>query len=230
MTPLFRVKVLNFSNILEIDGARTLDQYASLLEAMDYGDQTGMSDDDRHEMCLMSLQDLGPEEAAYMILKHDIGDVLRDGQIRNMAVEMLDEKLWEEYADSSLHERLFSVGSLLYTAFPQVFPKPDAVCIRLDVTATNAAAGALLTPSLNESFLVRLLADGMDDHAALYRLYDNELKGQSFPDADQIVWITRINTRIENSLELDVISSGYWLDALEHVDTYDSSAYADSRP
>ena len=121
MANSFSVQVLNFSNILEIDGARTPDNYAALLDALEYGDQTGMSDDEKREMCLMSLQDHKPAEAAYLVLKHDMADVLRDGQMRNAATEMLDEKLWEEYADSSLHERMFNAGSLLYAAFPGSF-------------------------------------------------------------------------------------------------------------
>ena len=94
MTPKFHVRVLSFSNLLEIEGARTAAQYAALLDAMEFGDRAGLSDDDLREMCLMSMQDLTPEDAAYLVLKHDMGDVLRDGQCRNLSNEMQDEKLW----------------------------------------------------------------------------------------------------------------------------------------
>ena len=224
----FRVRVLSFSNILEIEGARPVSDCAALLEAMEYGDIAELGDDDIRDMCILSLQDQEPEEAAYLVLKHDMADVLRDGQMRNMATEMLDEKLWEEYADSSLHERLFNVGSLLFKAFPSSFPEPDAVRATLEVTAGNASAKELLTPSPNESFLVRLLADGMDSHAVLHRLYKDDLKGNSFPDADQVVWIVRTETVADDVMAIEVISSGYWLDALNETDSYESDAYADS--
>lgn len=227
MVTSFRVQVLSFSNILEIEGARTAAHYASLLDALEYGDQTGLSEDEKREMCLMSLQDHKPAEAAYIVLKNDMSDVLRDGQMRNAATEMLDEKLWEEYADSSLHERMFNAGSLLYVAFPGSFPKPDAVRVVLSVTANDARSKALLTPSLNESFLVRLLADGMDDRAALHRLYRDELVGQSFPNASEVVWIVSTQALSDDVMQIEVISSGYWLDALMDTDAYDSSAYAD---
>ncbi len=230
MANSFSVRILNFSNILEIDGARTPDNYAALLDALEYGDQAGMSDDEKREMCLLSLQDHAPAEAAYLVLKYDMADVLRDGQMRNAATEMLDEKLWEEYADSSQHERMFNAGSLLYAAFPRVFPKPDAVRIRLEVTAHNAHSRAMLTPSLDESFLVRLLADGMDASAPLHRLYHEELSGTSFPNADEVVWIVRTTSTGDDAMHIDVISSGYWLDALMDTDSYESSAYADTRP
>ncbi len=227
MTPIFQVRVLSFSNIMEIEGARMPDDYVQLLDAMEYGDQSGMSDDERREMCVMSLQDLEPAEAAYVVLKHDLGGDLRDGQLRNIAGEAQEEKLWEEYSNSSFHERLFTVGSLLYQAFPKAFPKPDAVRVKLEVTATNAPAKKLLTAPPGESFVVRLLADGMDDHAVLHRLYGDQLRGQSFPEAAEVVWIVRTEAVSDDVMGIEVISSGYWLDALQGTKTYESSAYAD---
>lgn len=227
MKNIFRVQLLSFSNILEIDGARTADDYATLLENMEYGDQSGMDGDELREMCILSLQDLAPAEAAYLVLKHDVGDILRDGQLRNLASEMLDEKLWEEYSDSSLHERFFNAGSLLYAAFPQMFPEPDAVRVVLEITAAVAAARDLLTPSPNESLLVRLLADGMDDRSILHRLYGEQLSGTSFPNAGEVVWIVRTEEIADLVVRLEVIGSGYWLDALARVESYESAAHAD---
>ncbi|NQV82973.1 MAG: hypothetical protein HQ494_04055 [Rhodospirillales bacterium] len=227
MEKIFRVRLLRFSNIMEIEGARTTGDFKALLKAMEYGDQSGLSDDDKREMCIMSLQEQGPKDAAYLVLKHDLSDVLSDGQMRNLAGEMLDEKLWEEYANSSLHERLFNVGSLLYAAFPRSFPQPDAVHVELEVTAASAGAKQLLTHSLDESFLVRLLADGMDTDAVLYRLYGEQLSGKSFPNAAEVVWIVRTEAISEGVMRIEVISSGYWLDALSRTKLYDSTAYAD---
>ena len=226
----FGVRVLGFSNLLEIDGARTSQDFSALLEAMDYGDQSGMGDDELREMCIMSLQDFEPVEAAYLVLKRDLGDVLREGQLQNIANEMLDEKLWEEYADTALHERLFNTGSLLYAAFPGVFPKPDAVRVELEVTAANTDSRELLAPPLDESFLVRLLADGMDEHAVLNRLYGDQITGPSFPNAEEIVWILRTKAMSDDILNVEVIGSGCWLDALESTDSYNSVAYADRAP
>lgn len=223
----YRVQVLHFSNILEIEGARTTRDFEALLDAMEYGNQSGLSDDEKREMCILSLQDLEPEEAAYQVLKHDMADALRDGQMRNAAGEMQDEKLWEEYSNSTLHERFFNAGSLLYAALPKSFPKPDAVRLELEVTATGAGAKHLLKNVNNETFLVRLLADGMDDHAILHRLYGDQLSGKSFPNAAEVVWTVRAEPVGEDAVRLEVISSGYWLDALDRTESYESTAYAD---
>ncbi|WP_339851179.1 hypothetical protein [uncultured Nisaea sp.] len=224
----YKVQVLHFSNILEIEGARTTRDFEALLDAMEYGDLSGLSDAEKREMCILSLQDREPEEAAYLVLKHDMADVLRDGQMRNAAGEMQDEKLWEEYSNSTLHERFFNAGSLLYAAFPKSFPKPDAVRLELQITAAGAGAKQLLKNVDNESFLVRLLADGMDDHAILHRLYGDQLSGKSFPNAAEIVWTVRAEPAGEDTVKLEVISSGYWLDALERTKNYESAAYPDA--
>lgn len=227
MTINFQVRILSFSNLREIEGARTSHHFATLLDAMDYGDTSGMTDEELREMCIVSLQDLEPVEAAYQVLKHDMAGDLRDGQIRNAASEMLDEKLWEEYADSSYHERMFNAGSLLYAAIPAAFPKPDAVRVELEVSATSESAWRLLNASPSESLLVRILADGMDNHAVLHRLYGEELKGNHFPTADEVVWIVRTEVTGEHIMKIEVISSGYWLDALHDTKSYESTAYPD---
>ncbi len=223
----FQVRVLRFQLLREIPGARSDSGFAALLEAMEFGDTAGLSGSDLRDMCIMSLQDLKPEEASALVLRCELSDRLKPGQIQNMANEMADEKLWEHYADMSLHERLFSVGSLLFAAFPQVFPEPDAVRLTLEVTAANDSARAALAKPLHESLLVRLLADGMDDRGALHRLFDKQLAGKSFPEADTIVWTVNTEATGKHALNVDVISSGYWLDALRNTKSYDSSAYAD---
>ncbi|NNE24403.1 MAG: hypothetical protein HKN11_17515 [Rhizobiales bacterium] len=227
MDSSFRAQILGFSNLEEIDGAWVSEDYSALLESMEFGDQAGLEKTELRDMCIMSLQDLEPEEAAYLVLNYRLGDVLRDGQIHNAAHEMLDEKLWEEYVDPKLHESMFNVGSLLFQAFPRLFPEPDAVQVKLEVTAANAASKALLFTPLDESFLLRLLADGMDGQSVLYRLYGEQLQGKSFPNAEDIVWIVRTQVVNEDTMQIEVIGSGYWLDALRHSKSFNSAAYAD---
>ncbi|MFT4822712.1 MAG: hypothetical protein ACI9DH_001532 [Halioglobus sp.] len=100
-------------------------------------------------MCLLSLQDLKPEEAAEIILRLYLGDKLSSGQIQNIAREMLDEKLWEEYADLSLHERLFHVGALLHETFPAHFPRPDPICVTLNIKPMNKISNDILLHHAN---------------------------------------------------------------------------------
>jgi hypothetical protein len=144
-----------------------------------------------------------------------------------MSSEMLDEKLWEEDSDMSLHEQLFNVASLLAAAFPARFPEPDAVRVSLQISAANPVAKEVLSRPLGESFLVRLLADGMDDGAVLPRLFEDQLTGDSFPEAESIIWTVETEPVDDRTIEAHIISSGYWLDSLRNTRSYESSAYGD---
>lgn len=227
MKAQFKLKVIRFSILNELEGVWRLDDFLELLELMEFGDTAGIEADELREVCLMSLQDLGPRDAASLLLQYKLGDKLGKGQISNMSSEMLDEKLWEEDSDMTLHEQLFNVGSLLSAAFPSRFPEPDAVRVTLHITAGNVLAEQVLSQSLSESFLVRLLADGMDDGAVLRRLFDEQLTSRSFPEAESIVWTVHAEAISDSSVQVEVISSGYWLDSLRSTRAYESNAYGD---
>ena len=223
----FHIKVLDFRDLREIEGAWTPADFAALLDSMDFGETGAMSDAEMREMALLALQDLEPAEAAELVLTQHLGDRLKSGQIQNAANEMPEEKLWEEYADLSLHEGMFNVASILYAAFPRSFPQPDAVHVTLEVESTSDAGQDILASPINESFVVRLLADGMDDNSILHRLFEEQLKGQSFPEADNIVWIMHIDSSKSPAITIQVTSSGCWLDPLRGTKSYDSSAHID---
>lgn len=218
----FDVRILAIDVIEQLPESWLPSQYKAMLDELDYGDTSGMSDAELREMCLLSLQDREPHEAAEVVMRSRFGDRLRAGQIRNCSHEMLDEKLWEHYAEMSLHEDFFHVGSLLFSAFPREFPTPDAVRIQLEVEAKNASGKEVLGKPVYEAFVVRLLADGMSETSVLHRLFEDQLSGGSFPEAESIIWIMRQESLSATTLRLEVISSGYWFDALNDVERFTS--------
>lgn len=222
----FVIERLSFETIREMEGARPHEDYVSLLAEMDFDETAGMGPEEIVEMCLMSLQDLKPEEAAALVLKHDMGDTLTPGQINNSAVEMLDEKLWEEYATISLHQRMFTAGGLLYRAFPRIFPKPDAVEVTIAVTAANDEARAELAEPVTDALVLRLLADGMNDHAILRRLFHDQLAGDRFDEAEHILW-SYSATESDSGVVIKAVSSGSFFDALEDAESWESTAHSD---
>ncbi len=228
MKPKFALVVEEFRVIREIEGSWTSDDFKKLLELMEFEQAAETSDEDLREFCLMSLQDLKPRDAARLVLGHRLGDSLNAGQIENVSHEMLDEKLWEEFADVALHERMFHVGSLLHQVSPGSFPVPDAVCVQLVVTAENGPARELLAGSINESLVVRLIADGMDDSSTLRRMFGEQLSGNAFPEADKIIWTIAVTTESADVRRIEIVSSGLWLDALRDTRSFDSAAHADS--
>lgn len=216
----FDVTITEINVLSEIADAWQPQHFTAMLDDMDYGDTSGMSPAELREMCLLSLQDLEPADAAAVVLRCRFGDRLREGQVRNCSHEMLDEKHWEQYAEISFHEDFFHVGSLLYEAFPREFPTPDAAHVCLNVKARDAAGKQILQSDVDETFVVRLLADGMSDAAVLHRLFEEQIAGGPFPEAESILWIIEQDHLDSGALRLNVISSGYWLDALNNVEFY----------
>ncbi len=222
MTTEFNVRIVAFDILEQLPDSWQPSQFKAMLDDLDYGDTSGMSDAELHEMCLASLQDLEAHEAAEVVLRSWFGDRLRDGQIRSCSHEMLDEKLWEHYAEMSFHEDFFHVGSLLFAALPREFPTPDAVRIQLGVEGGNAPGKEALSNPVLEPFVVRLLADGMSDASVLHRLFEDQLVGGPFPEAESIIWIMHQELLNASTLRLEVFSSGYWLDALNDVEDFAS--------
>lgn len=223
----YTVQIEDFRELKEMPARWQPQDFRNILRQLEFDDVDEIEEAELRDMCLMSLQDLEPADAAAALLQYVLGEQLNEGQISNMANEMEDEKLWEEHADPALHEELFNIGSLLYEASPGRFPKPDAVHLSISITAVNKAAGECLQAPLRESFLVRLLADGMDNHATLHRLFGEQIAGASFPEADRIVWTVQSEPSQGGALVVNIVSSGYWLDALKETRSFTSHAEAD---
>ena len=79
------------------------------------------------------------------------------------------------------------------------------------------------------AFVTRMLADAMDANSILERLFEDQLAGRNFPEAEAIIWKTDISDRSDDgsSATLTVYSSIHWLDAMEDIDEFESRAYPD---
>lgn len=228
MAHTFQVSNLSCRSVEELKGGWADADFATLLEALDYGDTEGMSSGDLSEMCVCSLQDLSLDAAAAMLLDHKLTGALSKGTLESLSHEMNEEKHWEHHPDMSLHERLFHVGSLLHQAFPGQVPVPDAVEASFVVTASDVEGESLLAAPLHESFLVRLLAQGMPDSAMLNRLFDEAVSGKPFPEAESIVWIAECEAVDAKTVRARVFGSAHWLDPARDADeSYESTAWPD---
>jgi hypothetical protein len=225
MKSLFEVKITAFKDLKEIEGAWTHDHYFKILEELEYSDIDGMSESDIIETCIMLLQDQEPEDAALILLKLRLGDKLKEGQLKNVSNEMLDEKLWEEYAEPAFHEELFNIASLLYKVAPNKFPKPDAVELDFDIKGLNEKSADELKDSCAENFILNVLASAMDKNAIIHRLYGEQLENFTIEEASKILWTLGKCTAEDGTVSIKLISSGYWLDSLKGIDTFESNAH-----
>lgn len=178
----------------------------------------------------MALSDFSPEEAAVKVLEFRLGEKLNEGQRKNISEDLKDERLWEAFAEIRHHEELFNVACILFWAFPEVFSEPDIVRIQLKVRSLNSES-ALNLKSPTSSFIARVLNDGMDEDNAIYRLFDENLDSNSFPDAEDIIWIIENAgfNEIDKSNIFTVYTSWNWVDELNGIKSFNSSAYSDGQ-
>ncbi|MBT8256444.1 MAG: hypothetical protein KJO23_07875 [Bacteroidia bacterium] len=231
MTPnKYQVEVVELKEIHEMPGAWTNVDLIGLLQHIEFDDAETIPEEELKEMTAMALSDLEVEEAAIAVLEYRMGERLNKGQRLNLAEELKDDRIWEEYSDISLHEELFNVSCMLYWSFPKQFSEPDIVRIRLKVTSMNYESKSNLENS-NESFLCRLLNDGMDDRNLIVRLFEEGINSNSFPEAKDILWKFEADgfSEEDKSNTFTIYTSWNWVDELKSVNNYESRAYCDGQ-
>lgn len=227
MKASFKVEKLNFISIQELPYSWNNQNYLDLLELMDFEDTSDLTPEELKDFCLMSLADQEePKDAAKIVLEYVFKNKLTKGQIDNLSNEIIDEKMWEEYADISTHEDFFNVNQLLYSAYNGTFPNPKAVKFQVKVTS-NSIDGLSVFNDFPEAALIRLLTRGMSDKTLIYRLFEEQIEGFEFKDARDIIWQLTFEKNDEREIIFNVISSLYWFQDLKYVTDFEGSTHAD---
>lgn len=213
----FDVTIKRVEEISELPNAWSVLDLQNLLEVADFEDWDEIEETELKDYLLMTLRNMEPEEAASIVLTYKFADRLSKGRIQNMAHEMMNENLWEEYKNPSLHKELFNCAVLLKQSFPRDFPETDALKCLIEVKA-NANKSIIF----NKVMLTRLLSYGMDGHSIVNRLFEDEIKIGSFEEANHIIWDFTVQ-EVENKYIVEVFSSNYWLEDLDSISNYDAS-------
>lgn len=226
----YSVKITELKEVHEIPGAWTHKDFLGILEHVEYAGAGDIPQEELKDMACLALSDFEIEEAAVKVLEYRLGDQLNKGQRQNLATELQEDKLWEEYSDLTLHEELFNVGCILYWAFPRNFPEPDIARLQIQITAANAESKVNLE-QLTASFLTRILNGGMDENNIMNRLFDENLTGNSFPEAEHILWKYE-STPYDSATQVctvTIYTSWNWVEDLKGVSDYEAVAYADGQ-
>jgi hypothetical protein len=226
----YLVEVLEFTEVHEIPDAWTNNDFKALLNHIEFDDVEAIPEDELKDMALMALSDLEAEEAAIRLLELRFGDKLSKGQRQNLSEELKEDRLWEEYADIRFHEEIFNVSCVLFQAFPKVYSEGDIVMIRIKVQAANPLSEAnLRKPS--SAFIARLLNDGMDDSNMIYRLFDDQINSNRFPEAEHIIWKFEDGgfSEEDRSTTFRIYTSWNWVEKLKGNKNYESNAFADGQ-
>ncbi len=222
----YTVEILQFSTIHELEGAWSNDDYKAILEQCEFDGIEEIPEGELFDYLSLALQDYDPEDAAAIVLTHRLGDRLKKGQIQSVANDIQEENLWEEYGEMALHEELFNITSLLYSAFNGRFPHPDAIDLRMKITAATAD-GAVSLKSLDESLLARALALGQDDHAIINRLFDEKIAGPSFTESKDIIWKFTIEEETKDTATVHINTARYWVKGLRKNEVFEVKTHGD---
>ncbi len=226
----YSVKLTELKEVHEIPHVWTEEEFRKLLQHVEYDDVDEIPVDELKDMACLALTDFEVEEAAVKVLECRLGDKLKKGQQQNMAIELQEDRIWEEYADLSLHEELFHVSCMLYWAFPKNFREPDIVKLTLTITSlTQDSRQNVAEPT--PAFLTRVLNDGMDVHNIINRLFDDSLSANAFPESEHIIWHFDSVGAMENLSESTIVmyTSWNWVEDLKGITEWQSTAYADGQ-
>lgn len=226
----YKVQVIEIKDINEMPEGWTNEQYIELLKFLDPENSDVIPTDELRDTAGMALIDFEPEEAAEKLLEFRFGDQFNAGQRENIAVDTRRLKLWERYPDVAFHQEMFNVCYLLNVAFPMKCRQPDAACITLEVKALNPDSAEMLK-NPESAFIARMLSDGMNEHNTLFRLYEDNIKGEKFTEAEDIIWRYDLADFDENqnTRSIVVYTSWNWVDELKGVEEFDSTAYNDEK-
>ena len=75
--------------------------------------------------------------------------------------------------------------------------------------------------------IVRLLSNGLDETAILNRLYEEQISGESFQDAKNILWRLKEISIKEKERQYEITSSDLWFGKLEEGMSFEAKAHAD---
>jgi hypothetical protein len=223
---IFSLEPLSFESIEELPEGWQSQDYLALLQAMAYDKAEDIPDSELKAMCQMSLTDLEPAQAAQVTLGYLFADQLSEGQLENLSHQMLTERLWEEHPELSLHEGFFKATQLLHAAFNGTFPKAQAVRFQVSITAEQAGSLSLFD-ARPAAPLLRLLAQGMPANALLNRLFSDQLAGDSFPEAQHILWRLTTLEQDDSHRVFEMVSSAYWLEEFKYAESYQAPTQAD---
>jgi len=218
----YEVEILSFRTINELPGSWCDDDYLALLSKMDYENPEEIKTSDLKEMCMMSLTDFEPNEAAEIVLDFLASEQLSHGQIENLAHQMVTEKLWEENPKLSLHQIFFRATQLLHDAFNGTFPRTEAVQFQVKATGDTTLFAENPYPAI-----VRLLAPGMSARSLVNRLFGDQMESKKFEEAKDMLWQLKTVEETPGSITFDVVSSAYWFDDIKYSDKYQAESHPD---
>ena len=145
-------------------------------------------------------------------MKYKFPDRLTDGQIEQIAHNMLIDKVCEEYPEIDMQGTLFHINQLLFKAYNGKFPNAKASVVHFSMTPTEGEKQKLTAENI-----LKLLNKGLSDRNLIKRLFENQISQNiPFPEAESIVWELTTTDDIIYSL----VTSENWINK-EDINEYE---------
>lgn len=198
----FHVKISDVKSIDELPDAWSLRDYKELMSRFEVPDTETVKDAEVKDFLFMAINEFEPREAAAIVLDYKLSDYLSEGQIDNISLEMLSEKMAEKYTEIDLHKPLFEVNQVLYKAYNGKFPHIQINVIDLELTTNEDQ------PEINKEVVLKAFSQGLSENNLLHRLFGDQLEGKvAFPEADGIIW----ELKEKGNDQYEVLTSEKWL-------------------
>ncbi len=199
----FIVKINNVKNTDELEDSWSLSDFKELLNRFEVPDADTLKDNEVKDFLFMAINEFEPREAASIVLDYKLSDHLNEGQIDNISLEMIEEKMAEKYTEIDLHKPLFEVNQLLYKAYNGKFPHILVNVIDLELKSKNNEDF-----EIDKELVLKALVHGLSDNNLLLRLFGDQLAGKvPFPEAEGIIW----ELKDKEAGRYEIITSEKWL-------------------
>lgn len=196
-----KIELISVKKLTEINNYWKKEDYFNILKLMDIAVSESLSENELYEYLQMSVSEMEPNEAAEVLLSYKLEDHLNENQISQIALDMLIDKIVEEYPEINLHYDLYNINQLLFKLYNGKFPNTIATEIIFEIekeaesnNLTKEQALKYINLLMNESNLIKRLFD------------DKLLLNVPFEESNDIVW--QLN---ENNNQYSVITSEYWI-------------------
>ena len=200
----YKIEIENIEIVDEIENYWTNDDYVALLEKFDYPDGSNADKDSLKELLFMAISDFEPREAAVIVLEYKLLEQLTEGQIQQVSIDMLIDKVCEEYREIGLHSTLFHINQLLFKAYNGKFPNAKATVIGCKISSLEGENSDKLT----KENVLKLFANGLSDSNIINRLFDQAMHfNAAFPEADDILW----DLETSDNINFKLTTSEYWI-------------------
>ena len=200
----YKIEIENIEIVDEIENYWTNDDYVALLEKFDYPDGSNADKNSLKELLFMAISDFEPREAAVIVLEYKLLEQLTEGQIQQVSIDMLIDKVCEEYREIGLHSTLFHINQLLFKAYNGKFPNSKATVIGCKISSLEGENSDKLT----KENVLKLFANGLSDSNIINRLFDQAMHfNAAFPEADDILW----DLETSDNINFKLTTSEYWI-------------------